>query len=546
MADSAGDKRWRSREGMCAFLSFVPVLGSFGFFYMYHRSGRKQYRKFGMIHAVLAALGMVLFLGWVISVTPSTQNMFFAFKGLIRGLQKYCSSASYAGYFYDVLGMLPAVFFIYLACIVHTLSARKNYLKYMEQVVQPYRVDPAIVSDCGWRRRNQLWLAMSFIPSFNGLAVHFAGRRMKKKRLEWLGLLLLLLSFLLFAAMQLLYGDIFTFSYAISCSLSDPSIFFEELSWISGGSVTAWMFLFIVYVAGILLAFMYRRDYLLSVADQWAEDIQVSPNYADRKWRKANSGWQIWSCLPFVGGVGLIRGGVAAGKKKVTCYGVLLLVLNLVVFLLTLLGAFRFSEVNSYEFGVLSFFFLGGQFRFYRVFWLLTIYIGCLYRREILLSRAVMLGEYASDIEKEIALQKRYRSRGAQDASHVLQKPPKPAEEKQAKHEFSAALPSSRLSQNREAASEQENLASTIDINTCTKSELTALPGITLADANRAMEYRSEKGGFRSVDEFVDTLGIKPHFAAQIFKIATASQIPAGEEKAEQAPGHARRRSIDL
>lgn len=547
MADSAGDKRWRSREGMCAFLSFVPVLGSFGFFYMYHRSGRKQYRNFGIIHVVLAALGMALFLGWVRSMTPSTQNMFYAFEKLIKGLQKYYSSASYAGYFYDVMGMLPAVFFIYLACIVHTLSARKNYLKYMEQVVQPYRVDPAIVSDCGWRRRNQLWLAMSFIPSFNGLALHFAGRRMKKKRLEWRGLLLLLLSFLLFVAMQLLYDDYFaTFSNVISRSLRNPSIFFENLCRISGGSVTAGMFLFIVYVAGILLAFMYRRDYLLSVADQWAEDIQVSSNYADGKWRRANSGWQIWSCLPFVGGVGLIRGGVVAGKKKVTCYGVLLLVLNLVVFLLTLMEAFRFNEVNSYGFGVLSFFFLGGQIRFYRVFWLLTIYIGCLYRREILLSRAVMLGEYASDIEKEIALQKRYRSRGAQDTSHVLQEPPKPAEEKQAKHEFSAESPSSRLSQNREPAPEQENLASTIDINTCTKSELTALPGITLADANRAMEYRSEKGGFRSVDEFVDTLGIKPHFAAQIFKLATASQIPAGAEKAEQAPGHARRRSIDL
>lgn len=125
MADSAGDKRWRSREGMCAFLSFVPVLGSFGFFYMYHRSGRKQYRNFGIIHVVLAALGMVLFLGWVCSISPSTWNMFYAFERLIKGLQKYYSSASYAGYFYDVMGMLPAVFFfISPALFIHCLPGK--------------------------------------------------------------------------------------------------------------------------------------------------------------------------------------------------------------------------------------------------------------------------------------------------------------------------------------------------------------------------------------------------------------------------------------
>lgn len=63
-----------------------------------------------------------------------------------------------------------------------------------------------------------------------------------------------------------------------------------------------------------------------------------------------------------------------------------------------------------------------------------------------------------------------------------------------------------------------------VDVNRCTQSELMALPGMTVAQAKRAMEYRAERGGFRSLDEFVDVLEIKPHFAVQIFSAATVSQ----------------------
>lgn len=66
-----------------------------------------------------------------------------------------------------------------------------------------------------------------------------------------------------------------------------------------------------------------------------------------------------------------------------------------------------------------------------------------------------------------------------------------------------------------------------VDINRCTQSELMTLPGIGVAQAKKALEYRSEHGGFRSLDEFVEVLGIKPHFAVQIFAKATASQSAA-------------------
>ena len=53
-----------------------------------------------------------------------------------------------------------------------------------------------------------------------------------------------------------------------------------------------------------------------------------------------------------------------------------------------------------------------------------------------------------------------------------------------------------------------------------------ALPGIGIVQAKQAMEYRAQHGGFRSVDEFIDILLIKPHFAVQILSRASANAAP--------------------
>lgn len=47
-----------------------------------------------------------------------------------------------------------------------------------------------------------------------------------------------------------------------------------------------------------------------------------------------------------------------------------------------------------------------------------------------------------------------------------------------------------------------------LDINTCSESELTALPGIGEKTARRIAEYREASGGFSSVDELMNVYGI--------------------------------------
>lgn len=54
------------------------------------------------------------------------------------------------------------------------------------------------------------------------------------------------------------------------------------------------------------------------------------------------------------------------------------------------------------------------------------------------------------------------------------------------------------------------------DINNCNESEIAALPGVNSIMAKKAIAYRYENKGFRSLDEFFEILQLKPHFVIQI------------------------------
>jgi competence protein ComEA len=52
--------------------------------------------------------------------------------------------------------------------------------------------------------------------------------------------------------------------------------------------------------------------------------------------------------------------------------------------------------------------------------------------------------------------------------------------------------------------------ASSVNVNTATMEELTALPGIGEKRAQAIIEVRKQKGGFKSVDELTEVKGIGP------------------------------------
>ncbi|MCL2826525.1 MAG: helix-hairpin-helix domain-containing protein [Eggerthellaceae bacterium] len=53
------------------------------------------------------------------------------------------------------------------------------------------------------------------------------------------------------------------------------------------------------------------------------------------------------------------------------------------------------------------------------------------------------------------------------------------------------------------------------------------LPGVGIALAKRALEMRSQAGGFMSVQDFCQRMGLMPHFAVQIEGRAFATANPS-------------------
>ena len=55
-----------------------------------------------------------------------------------------------------------------------------------------------------------------------------------------------------------------------------------------------------------------------------------------------------------------------------------------------------------------------------------------------------------------------------------------------------------------------------LDINNCSEIELTELPGVSIVLAKKAIKKREEIGGFKSTDEFLKFLKLKPHMENQL------------------------------
>jgi hypothetical protein len=65
-----------------------------------------------------------------------------------------------------------------------------------------------------------------------------------------------------------------------------------------------------------------------------------------------------------------------------------------------------------------------------------------------------------------------------------------------------------------------------LDLNSATEQQLSALPGVSVALAKRAIGIRSQIGGFASVQDFCWRLGLKPQFAVQIENSTFAAPAP--------------------
>ncbi|MFC8681841.1 ComEA family DNA-binding protein [Microbacterium ureisolvens] len=70
-----------------------------------------------------------------------------------------------------------------------------------------------------------------------------------------------------------------------------------------------------------------------------------------------------------------------------------------------------------------------------------------------------------------------------------------------------------------------------IDVNTAPAAELEKLPGMTRSRARRAVKERDAQGGFTSVEDFGETVGLQPHEIVRLRPVAICSPRPRGERR---------------
>lgn len=92
-------------------------------------------------------------------------------------------------------------------------------------------------------------------------------------------------------------------------------------------------------------------------------------------------------------------------------------------------------------------------------------------------------------------------------------------------------------------AKAQADSAAKTDINSADEDALSALRGITIIDAKKAIAYREEHGGFSNTDEFFACINAKPHIIAAI-----EGQLTVGDYKTEKTnqPESNGKRQLDL
>ena len=577
MDELARDPRWRSRTGACCYLCFAPFLGFMGFAYMGHRSGRKAYKRNAKIYLGLTAAGFLLLL------IPAFAEFFGDDPFKLYPYRTY-ESTNWL--------VIPAMLLWlggYAARVIHTLSSRQKFLEYMAMLETTAPAEHPLMKDSVWRVENLGWKRWAYLPGLGSVSLLRQAWVLKKKPYAVCAALCLL-PYLLQGFMLHFSGEYFNSGAGNLTVLLSPVL--------------------ISVYAGILLwNRLTAEDVLRRLAPVQGADRDAYPHLADLKWKNTQTGWKFWTFLPYVGGAGLIRGGIQAKDRTVRSRGLVLLILTFLmqaadIAVRILFRRGLFSGLTNYQ--IRPVLHLAELFVF-GTLWALGGYMGSAVRWRLLKERAQLLGGYDSEMDREIDQMNRFRSRGVRrmDAgapvsgsnagAHAEQRPspaagsgaktgpsfaapgaqapknlprgsrpeagpagsPSPAPEmraagstpsgirqaqpsappaRPAQQTAPAARPATpeRFRRRPEVSGPDTAPKKGVDLNSCTQEELMTLPGVDLITAKKALAYRAEHGFFRSVDEFIEVFGIKPHFAVQIFERASADPLPAKKEAAAQ------------
>ena len=76
-----------------------------------------------------------------------------------------------------------------------------------------------------------------------------------------------------------------------------------------------------------------------------------------------------------------------------------------------------------------------------------------------------------------------------------------------------------------------------IDINNATDEEIASLPGVNIILAKKAIEFRNKNGAFRTLEQFMNIVNVKPHFASKIKSMIYLGEVPNLQQTDEDNDG---------
>ncbi len=497
------NKAWRRKNSLWLIIAAIPLLNYIAFFYIGYKAKLKRWMWFGIVF---------LFLSVTIALCLILKE---------TGWLSYEFERSYYWEFWIIYIVMSLT---YLISLISAIIIRPDYLKRLAIVQSREHGSHTLLSDRSWSRKKSLWMIWSFIPIFGGFSLIHMGYRTGIRTWKKHGWMYFVAGLI---CLSLLTDIIGLGSWASWITINHR---FNALN------IFSLFLVFILYVSNIVQCVILRRSYLNIIVLTWEESRKRWLCLSDKRWRFRNSIWMLWSLLPFCGGASFIQAGIRTGTRSWILTGLAVLAANIANTIVALSGELW----SSYYYAILS------------VLWIAT-FIGCTIIRERYLEKVAE--QYKGDADAAILAdltspsdQERFRQavgkRGEESDINVGEASISAALEKRTQN-LAKPLPNGRKSKaipkkkpkaveekpvSDKAATEgnpvKPTSANPIDINTCSEQDLMELPGISLADAKRAITYREENGGFASVDAFVSKLNIKPHFAAQIFSIATASFTP--------------------
>ena len=242
------------KQNNCMFLLLIPVFFFSAYLVMGKRGKHSNYTKLGIFYGISSLVTFII------------SALGLAWPVLLYGLISHA--------------------IVWVLCTIHTLGCRQQYPQYA-QWAQEDQNRSALTAQPSFRLRNSFWTFWDYIPLMGGFATYFMGAKMGNKKLQWFGALSTLVVAGLFFYLTMLEQVTSSVLIAISIVIAYCSICIHPL-----------------------IAVYYFEDYLDVAAAQWEEDVQEYPQMENRSWRISNSFWQILTCIPSFGSLGLFWAGI--------------------------------------------------------------------------------------------------------------------------------------------------------------------------------------------------------------------------------------------